>query len=271
MLSESRKLPVVRLSSQDDTNTLASLFGLGVMTVGALLLISAALPYFQAQWSGERSTQKRSADAENLFAEWERVKSGGEFDLERSINLIQCATVHSDGRRIAVDENWMQWTLGQLYAPALRTQSTPALIEGGVANCSERAQILKSIAESAGVPCRFVGLSGHVVLEIQIDGQWKTADADYGVVYPVTVTELAVSGQSRMKAALSERGYSPAVIERYVSIVSSTDDNHVLPVGEALSPRLDKLEQACRWGIWCLPIGLLSLGGLLFGVKGVRG
>lgn len=270
MLTESQKLPVVRLETGESTSASGSLLGVSLVAVGVLLLFAVVGPWGFERMSAGELDDGQSQASEQLMAEWSRLRAGSDFDLDRSIELIRAATVHSDERRISLKENWLQWVLGQLYPPASRTQSTAALIAGGVANCSERAQILKSLAETAGIECRFVGLSGHVVLEMQIDGQWLTADPDYGVVYAMAVEDLANAGEATMVASLARQGYSPAIIERYVSLVTSTEDNHVLPIGSALSPRLEKLEQACRWGVWGLPLALLVSGGCLLAFRGFR-
>lgn len=104
------------------------------------------------------------------------------FELSDATTRVYQGIVHQEPRYVAPGENWLQAALGLIYGPIKKTQDTNRLLAGGIANCSERSQILKTIAESAGYQCRFVGLQGHVVLEVLDGDRWRMADPDYGVV-----------------------------------------------------------------------------------------
>jgi hypothetical protein len=161
----------------------------------------------------------------------------------------------------APGENWLQAALGLIYRPIKTTQDTDRLLAGGIANCSERSQILKTIAESADYPCRFVGLQGHVVLEVLDGDRWRMADPDYGVVFDRGVESLASpEHQPDVVAALASRGYPSQTIVSYLELLQSTNDNQFLPIGSPLSPRLYKLEQACNWLIYILPTTAILVG-----------
>jgi hypothetical protein len=190
------------------------------------------------------------------------VASGDEaFELRTATMRVYRGIVHEEPRHIRVSENWLQAGLGLLYAPIKTTQDTDRLIAGGIANCSERSQILKTIAESAGYDCRFVGLEGHVVLEVHDGGRWRMADPDYGVVFDVGVDSMALPEQeSVLVAALVGFGHSDETISTYLQILQSTDDNTRLAVGSPLSPRLDAIERACGWLVWILPATAISFG-----------
>ncbi len=188
----------------------------------------------------------------------------GSFDLVRANRAVYLATKHSDDRRIALTENWLQWSLGQLYRPLLRTQNAERLLAGSLANCSERSQILKSLAEKAGHQCRFVGLTGHVVLEVETAAGWQVADPDYGIVYPFGIEKLERAGAANLiRSTLSRSSYPPATIELYVSIVQSADDNVIMPIGSPLSPRLAVVETWCELLALPLPLGMIFCGVLL--------
>jgi len=228
-----------------------------VLSLCAAALLSLQIICLALQYS------LRSAPPEpgSLDAYVASLRSGLTFDLADATHRIYEGTTHSDGRRIAITENWLQWTLGHLYAPLARTQNTELLLAGGLVNCSERSQILKSLAEEAGLTCRFVGLSGHVVLEVETPTGWRVADPDYGVVYPMGIAEWQhESSAPLIDQVLSAAGYPEPTIEHYLQIVHSASDNVVLPLGSALSPRLDRVERACRWLATAIPLGCLLLG-----------
>lgn len=219
-------------------------------------ILVALLPTVQAARERQCLVQKRHL----LWSYLNQVHVGGGFDLHDATRRVCEGTVHSNNRRIGLTENWLQWILGECYEPLSKTQDSRRLILGGFANCSERAQILKTIAEKAGYPCRFVGLEGHVVLEVQTQRAWQVADPDYGVVFPARLVDLeGADGPQLMRRLLANSGYDEASIERYVEMVHSTNDNVVLPIGSPLSPRLYVIERCCDWLVWFLPAACLSL------------
>jgi hypothetical protein len=154
-----------------------------------------------------------------------------------------------------LNENWVQWIAGFLYVPLRRTQDADLLINGQNAECSERSQILKSIAEEFGFQCRFVGLGGHVVLEVAVDGDWQVADPEFGLTYPVNISRLAEESQeSAVIDALRSHHVNDEQISNYLRILQSEEDNIRLPIGEPISPRLKLMEEACDWLAWIIPI-----------------
>lgn len=218
------------------------------------------------------STLPHASDLDStLQSFWEELKIGGTFDLEVATGRVYVSTKHSDHRRICFTENWVQWLAGQVYAPLRRTQDTKLLVQGRRTDCGERCQILKTLAESAGKECRFVGLNGHVVLEVKDQGIWRMADPDYGIVFQCGVQELSRPiAAAHVREVLLGRGYSPARVDRYLGILQSTDDNVFLPSGQALSPRLWAIERGCYWLAWLLPIMCLAAGTLFCGTAWQR-
>lgn len=190
------------------------------------------------------------------------IGSGDEpFDLSTATARVYSGIPHHEPRHIGPGENWLQAALGQIYMPIKTTQDTQRLLAGGIANCSERSQILKTIAESVGYQCRFVGLNGHVVLEVFDDHRWRMADPDYGVVFDCPVGSLALpQHESIVVATLAKRGHQDNAITKYLEILQSTSDNQSLPIGSPLSPRLYKIERACSWLIWILPAAAIFIG-----------
>ncbi len=196
-----------------------------------------------------------------LFTYLREMQRGGVFELDEATRQVRDGTRHAQPRHVHFLENWMQWAAGFVYSPLRRTQDTHRLIAGGLAECSERSQILKGIAEAAGLPCRFVGLNGHVALEVFYQDRWHFADPEYGMVLPFSLRELEQPAQAdyvRDSLAITVR--NPWVTEHYMEILQSAEDNVVFPVGAAISPRLHRLEQLCAGLLWLLPSTCLALG-----------
>lgn len=232
-----------------------------LLTSGAVLLGLALLPLLSSSpVFSVPSTQER----QSLRAYVQRIQAGGEYELNEAVARVHAGTVHSDGSAVGLAENWLQFVLSRVYPPLARSQNTARLIEGGEGDCSERSQILKTISEAAGLPCRFVGLGGHVVLEVQVAGAWQIADADYGVVFPVGLAVLEQdSAEPLIRDKLALARHSPDKIQTYAEIVQSRGDNVTLPVGMPLSPRLHLAELACDWLVWLLPLACLVMGAML--------
>jgi hypothetical protein len=168
-------------------------------------------------------------------------------DCDWLTRFVHKQTVHSDFRRISWRENWLQWLLGQCYGPLQRTQNPVQLMKEAVGDCSERSAILKELFEASGRKCRYVGLEGHVVLEVWTNEKYCLADADYGVFYSHSLNELTGSeGIDILREKLLAAGYGNSTIANYTKMITSTEDNRTLPEGSPLSPRLAIIEWGCR-------------------------
>ncbi len=177
----------------------------------------------------------------------------------RACRLVHSLTEHTDGRRVAWYENWIQWSVGHIYAPLKRTQLTERILEQGHGDCSERVAVLQALFQKWQVTTRIHGLGGHVVLEVFANGKWYTLDPDYGVTYPRSFRELQHGDERLVADALLRKGYSADVVDRYVEILRSSDDNILLPPHSALSPRLYRIELICEVLLVILPCGLWSI------------
>ena len=63
-------------------------------------------------------------------------------------------------------------------------------IERGIGLCSQVAIIESEILKEKGIPSVIIGLSGHVVLQAQVDennDEWWVLDPDYGVIIPHSI------------------------------------------------------------------------------------
>ena len=182
------------------------------------------------------------------------------FDIYNATNLVFESLVHSGDRKISIFENWLLWLLGQVYEPIIRTQSPERIVAGGVAICSEAAAVLNRVATINNAEARFVGLNGHVISEIKIDGAWILADADYGIVIPFSHDQLSGVDEKQMKQILTSlskaRGFNwdANAVDTYASQLLSIEDNIVQQVGEQQSPRLWIIELFAQTLSWIMTI-----------------
>lgn len=242
--------------------------GSGIWGVAGWLLIGAGSGLLALTLAGyrlETCPQPPDSDREHALT-WciERAQTSGSFDLALAVVRVHEGTKHSDERRIRPTEDWLQWSLGQFYEPLSHTQDASLLLKDGLTSCAERAQILKTMAEAAGLPCRFVGLQGHVVLEVQQDGAWCYADPDYGISFAAGVAEMSrPESLPQVARRLADRGWSEERIALYLHLLGTTEDNQTRPVGEPISPRLYWIEQACHVLRWQAPPLSILLGVIL--------
>jgi hypothetical protein len=181
------------------------------------------------------------------------------YPLYRACRLVHSLTEHRVDCHVSPWENWIQWSLGQMYPPLLRSQFADRILERGAGDCSERVAVLQSLLRESRLPTRIVGLGGHVVLEVYANGVWHLADPDYGILAFGILEEVAADAERRVVAPLKRAGYSQEVIDRYVEILQSHEDNVRMPTNSPISPRLHWLEQITRYLLIALPCGLWAM------------
>lgn len=227
------------------------MFILGGMAIGSSIAIVLA-PFLKSDESVARLEQFKTVATS--FADQDN------FQVTRANRFVHAITTHSVDRQIAIEENWVQWFLGQFYRPLLRSQNPFRIVEGGNGDCSERVAVLQWIARQAKCPTRIVGLGGHVVLEVFVKGKWVAADPDYGITFSTDVRTLSQGGAKYVSWQLQRARVDAPAIENYLSILQSSDDNILMGVNEPLSPRLKVLEDWCEITRLSLPwffVGLL--------------
>ncbi len=207
-----------------------------LLGLAILLSLGAVAPWLSRSSEGESRLLTLRSFAEDF-------EGSRRYPIYRACRLVHTLTEHRVDQQIAPWDNWIQWSLGQLYAPLLRTQNPDLILEQGYGDCSERVAVLQSLLSLSQIPSRIVGLGGHVVLEVQVNGKWLTADPDYGVVHFGTVEELADAAEGALERPLHRGGYPRETMDRYVELFRSQDDNTALPMNTPISPRLYHVER----------------------------
>jgi hypothetical protein len=152
------------------------------------------------------------------------------------------------------------WLAGKFYEPLSRTQNPERIVAGEGGLCSEVAAVMNSIAMRSGLNARFIGLNGHVVSEVQTVNGWRIADPDFGVTYPGSLKLLeGENGPVIIRNVLKTKGYRKDTIDSIIKLFQSSEDNVVMDINVALSPRLYKLELFAEWLKWIIPVFLLFI------------
>lgn len=193
-------------------------------------------------------------------------KPSDHFNIEEINTLIFESIMHSDQRKVQFQENWLLWLMGQIYQPFSRTQDAERIVAGGGAICSEVSRVLKHVAEINGFQSRFIGLSGHTLLEIKTKEGWRIVDPDYGVIYPVDRQGLEhKNGAVLIQERLQKKGYSTKEIKKYIHQFQTVNDNTIFDIEQRFeSPRLYFVERTAEWLKWIIPIMFIIISLMIF-------
>ncbi len=180
------------------------------------------------------------------------------FDLEAMNALVHRAITYGDSPRLGFTDNPLLWLHAKrLAAPRLLAAKDPAIIaERGVGLCSDSVIVLNTLAKRAGLPTRAVGLVGHVVAEIQVDGRWRVADPSYGPVFDVSLAELTSS-----RTELLDVYTNPAVKPMYLSTADNVVTTGVSLDNDLAAKQATLIHDADLWT--SLLLGACSIGLLI--------
>jgi hypothetical protein len=105
-----------------------------------------------------------------------------------------------------------------------RTEDPARVIDLGSGMCSDKVAVLTTMALEHGVNARTIGLSGHVVAELELEPNlWRVVDAQYGIVLPASYEELTDPEQKPYLLFQGYANYNPQMPLRYLT----TSDNTV--------------------------------------------
>lgn len=179
-------------------------------------------------------------------------------------NIAFSSLQHGAAAALHPAHSWVGWTLSRWYGESLMfTQDPRVIAESGFAVCSQAARVVTEIARRDGVEARLVGLDGHVVSELLINGAWLMSDPDYGIVFLGAVDEVGLpESEPQVRASLSKKGFTSSAIDEYLEFFRSSP-----PVRrENWSPDEAKPWIIERWGValsWLAPSIGFGVGFLL--------
>ena len=131
----------------------------------------------------------------------EEISSRGLF-FERLVSTVNGNIAHyweDEGRfkyhlTVPIHENYILFTAG-LFLPRLFGKHEYCdfrrALERGVGLCSQHAITICGILEERRIPCKILGLSGHVVAMAEVENdKWWILDGDYGVIVPYDIQRV---------------------------------------------------------------------------------
>lgn len=172
---------------------------------------------------------------------------------------------HGDQGRHTAFSNWILWSagkvrpsLGSIWDPELKLRKTSSLL------CGQKANILAEALRKVGLEAREVGLDGHVVLEVQVDGLWLLLDPDLEVYGNVDENEIIGVRALVQDAGMIRQLYSHINdsdhVKQVVSIFQDTSGHYFAAGTDRYHPnatRLAKLEKLAQQLKYVIPFTLI--------------
>jgi hypothetical protein len=169
--------------------------------------------------------------------------------------------------RIPFHENYLLNLASYIYPPMFRKYEFAyykRAIERGVGLCSQMALVEARVLRNAGLTCRMVSLSKHVVVEGQVDGErWWILDPNYGVVIPHGMDEIRRAPEL-VRDHYREAGWDEPTVDGLVDIYA----HEKIKVFRTTGGRWYHLkkwygERIAYVLIWAMPIGMLTAFGIV--------
>lgn len=183
-----------------------------------------------------------------------------------------------DKRMIAIDptyakptffENWILWSRARRIGYHEWLDSEKAIRLGG-GYCSQHAIVMDNILDEQGIESRILGLNGHVLNEVLIDGEWYVADPNYNVTFDASLAELE-DNPFKVYQAYREAGLPEQTARHWQDVFGTAADNWHFRSSLAYGSMVYFLqEKASLLLIWLVPAALIGIGLLIMLVIRIR-
>jgi hypothetical protein len=160
-----------------------------------------------------------------------------------------------------VCENWVLWVRSQVLGEYEWLDTERAVRLGG-GFCSQHAIVFNNVLREQGIDSRILGLGGHVLNEVLIEGQWRVYDPTYNVVFGASLDELE-SDPDVVYQAYRSIGRPDSEAKHWQNVFSTKADNWHFRSSRTYDLAGYLIERASFFLIWFVPATLVLLG--LFG------
>lgn len=238
------------------------------LTMGVVLLVINLVGYFHYTVI--------DADTPNVLDENPRTISEAEFwakayrangeDMEEYVARLswlvseRMLLIDSAHVKPTVFENWIVW----LYAQKLGHYEwidTKRAVRLGGGFCSQHAIIFNNILREQGFEARILGVNGHVLNEVLIDGTWRVYDPDYNVVFTESLSDLE-RDPNRARDVYLENGRPEDEAIHWSEVFGSASDNWHFRSARMYNVANYLVEKAAFKLVWLIPLVLLLIGAL---------
>lgn len=110
-----------------------------------------------------------------------------------------------------------------------------------------------------GIQSRIIKLGGHVLNEVLIDGEWKVYDADYNVVFDVSLKELE-NNSIKVYQAYLRAGRPEDEAKHWQNVFATDADNWHYKKTRTYREEEYYIEVAALYLVWVIPVILILPG-----------
>lgn len=178
--------------------------------------------------------------------------------------LVNHYLIHAPSVRTAIWDNYFLW-LHDVIRPEntyfYENMDLKRSLEKGVGLCSQHSNVIYLIFSANGYESRIVRLFGHVVAAVKDkQGKWFIADADYGIVIPLSLEQIEQNPASVNKYYDREYKNIPADVQLPMeAIYGSADNNRMLDIKNEEGWKKYYIEIISDYLKWPIPLFLISV------------
>ena len=155
-------------------------------------------------------------------------------------------------------ENWILWIFSQ-HLGYYEWLDTKKAVRLGGGFCSQHAIVFNSILRKQGFDSRILGVTGHVLNEVLIEGKWKVFDSDYNVVFDASLKELE-NEPNRIYQAYKNAGRPEKEARNWQKVIGTEADNWHFKSSNLYDVKVYVIETASFFLIWFFPIMFIIIG-----------
>lgn len=157
-----------------------------------------------------------------------------------------------------VFENWILWIYSNIKDDYEWSDTKRAVRLGG-GYCSQHAIVFNNLLREQDIESRILGLQGHVVNEVLVNGGWKVYDSDYNVVFDATLQDLENDPYPVYQAYIG-LGASDDTAKLFQEAFATEADNFRYKKTRAYREEKYHIEVAALYLVWVIPVFLILVG-----------
>jgi len=158
-------------------------------------------------------------------------------------------------------ENWILWVYSQYMGKYEWTDTKKAVRLGG-GFCSQQAIVFNNILREQKIESRILGLNGHVLNEVFIDGKWRVYDPDFNVIFEESLKELE-DNFNKVYRAYRIAGRTHDESKYLEKVFASHEDNWHFSTSKHYDIKKYFIETVSIYLIWVVPTMLIVVGLIL--------
>jgi len=155
-------------------------------------------------------------------------------------------------------ENYILWAFSK-YLNFYEWTNTQKAVRLGGGFCSQHAIVFNNILNEQGIKSRILGLSGHVLNEVLINGEWRVYDPDYNVVFWASLKDLE-SNPQKVYQGYKKAGRPEDEARFWQEVFGSVEDNWHYATSKHYHALKYLVEELSFFLIWIIPLVLIFIG-----------